>query len=291
LADRSASVSEVTRLDNFVLSSLPVATPILSQFEGGTEGWTVSTKNMGANFATLEPAEDLLGFNIAGGNAGAYIEAVDGVESSWFVAPEKYLGDQSGMLGGRLEYATRQLSGTNLAVGTDHEVALVGKDITLVAELDSNNTVGSTWERVAVDLNAEDWLIDGTSTAPTQAQLLAVLSDLNGLYIRAEYRFGTDNVGLDEVRLAPASEGIDAKVLETAVQSLTDDPVPELQGRIEVDVAAGTVTRFDTNDVEIAQDTFAGIETIFGGTQGDIFTADLAEDLSLIHISEPTRPD
>ena len=280
LADRSPNPSEVTRLDNFVMSAQPVEGQIVSQFRNNsTEGWTLESKPLGAAFSQLETTDGLLTVNANFGNAGSWIESSDTLaDPLWFAAPDAFLGDQSAMLGGRLEFATRQVTGTGLQASQDSEIALVGGGTTLVADVVANNSLSTTWERKAIELNPENWTIEGTNTAPSEAELLRVLSSLDGLYIRGSYRNGPDNIGLDEVRLAPPSGNFGSEVLRITQQTLAANPLAELDGRIDVDVAAGIVTRFDAADVEVAQDAFTGIESIFGGDNADTFVAALNAD-------------
>lgn len=148
--------------------------------------------------------------------------------------------------------------------------------MTLVADIIPPTSDG-IWNRKGLDLDPSLWFTQGQrSTHVTEDELRAVLSDLQGLYIRGEYRSGTDSVGLDEVRLAPPEIG--ESTLEYAVRSLENMPVPEVEGRIEVDVAGGQVTRFNSDETVIAVDTFSGIERFFGGAADDAFTAVMDSD-------------
>ena len=249
-ADRVGG-QEITRLDNFAMSALPVKEPVLSQFEGGTlEGWTAVLRSDKKLFGTesLGGPDDLV-WQPSGGNAGAYMEVANTFDSPWFVAPASYLGDQSDKMGGRIEYAIRQVTGGNLdAFANRDEVALVGDGLQLVADSTPPPDNGA-WSREAVDLTAANWSVmeDGGSTLrdASEDELLSVLSDLDGLYIRGGFKAGTNTLGLDEVRLAPPSDGIAARALDVADQTFAADPVSSLSGRIDVNAADGTVTRFD----------------------------------------------
>jgi len=279
--DRDGRV-ETTRLDNFVLSALPVKEPVVSHFEGGTlEGWTAVLRSDKKLFGTETlGGPDDLEWRPSGGTAGAYMEVTNNNDSPWFVAPGSFLGDQSDKLGGRIEYAIRQVTGGDLdAFDNRSEVALVGGDLQLVHNQVRPPPDNGMWFRTAVVLDHDRWGVlkeDSTTRDVTPAEFASVLSDLDGLYIRGGFKAGPERIGLDEVRLAPPSDGIAASALDVAAQTFEADPVSSLSGRIDVNAADGTVTRFDGLASPVA-DSFTGVEAIVGRAQGDRFNGVLED--------------
>ncbi|MEP4197093.1 MAG: laminin B domain-containing protein [Aliishimia sp.] len=277
LADRVNGV-ETTRLDNFVMSALPVQAPILTQFSfSSIEGWTSASKPINADFSLMTPA-DFHEVHLNEGNAGVWIESIDGDNGvTWFVAPDTFHGDQSDKFGGRLEYAIRQVDGTQFNSFSDRDdVAISGAGMTITRNM-ANPVSSGIWERKVGLLTPDEWVIQGTFDNPTETEFKAILSDVTGVFIRGEHRNGADTVGIDEIRFAPARDGLAGKALEFMAATLDEYPVAELTGRIDVDVAAGTADRFDASGALIAQDTFSGVEQFIGGEQADNFVAELAD--------------
>jgi alkaline phosphatase D len=165
-----------------------------STFDNDAEGWT--TLNDARNFA----------WTASGGNPGGSIGAADmGTGETWYyVAPAKFLGDQSAAFGGTLSYEIRQAVTSSPFDNSD--VLLVGGGLTLSYEFDTNP--GTAWTPYAVDLVPSAGWRAGSRTGPEAeaADFQTVLADLDALYIRGEYRNGasSDNSRLDNVFLAAA---------------------------------------------------------------------------------------
>jgi len=164
-----------------------------STFDSSDDGWLV--------FGDAQGSGAIPDHNDSGGNPGGYISATDDAAGGvWYWdAPGKYLGDQSCAYGKELTFDLTQ-SATDNPFDAD-DVALMGETLTLV--YDTAKNPGTAWTSYSVTL-AEDagWVKEGTSTPPTQAEMEGVLSTLQALRIRGEYRTGADTGGLDNVNLA-----------------------------------------------------------------------------------------
>jgi hypothetical protein len=168
-----------------------------STFDSSDDGWLV--------FGDAQGSGAIPDHNDTGGNPGGYISAADDATGGvWYWdAPGKYLGDQSCAYGKELTFDLKQ-SATDSPFNAD-DVVLVGgpEGETLTLVYDTAENPGTDWTSYRVTL-AEDagWVKEGTSTPPTPAEMEEVLSTLQALRIRGEYRTGADTGGLDNVNLA-----------------------------------------------------------------------------------------
>jgi hypothetical protein len=177
----------------------PTSCQARSAFDANSEGWLVSTA-AGDQIARSA-------YNATGGNGGGYISAANGLVSDpWYwEAPGRYLGDQSCAYGEALTFDLKQSSTGGEFNAAD--VILVGPSVTLVYDMPQNP--GTVWTPFSVPLTADSgWVKHGTSTAPTEAEMLAVLSGLQALRIRGQYRTGVDIGSLDNVNLAATGVNI-----------------------------------------------------------------------------------
>ncbi|MFI4854449.1 MAG: laminin B domain-containing protein [Phycisphaerales bacterium JB065] len=172
---------------------------IESTFDADAEGW--GTLNDARDFAWTDEF----------GNPGAAIRATDvGTGEYWFFsASEAYLGDRSAFMGGLLSWDIYGIVG-NQNANTRADVMLVGGGLSIGVNVPVEPENGE-WTSWAVVLDeAADWrLVNSlgsgslTSTDVTNEQLLSVLAELEGVYIRGEYTAGGDSSAIDNVRLAP----------------------------------------------------------------------------------------
>lgn len=177
-----------------------VPTRIRSTFDEDADGWLVS-QNGGST--TPEHYED-------GGNPGGHIGDSEGRGGvAWYYqAPFEYLGDREAFYGGTLSFALRQMRtdqqfDADLPEGGD--VALSNGETTLVYEFRGENSKPATeWSSFEVGLSAEeDWInLDSQDPFATEDEFRRVLSDLERLRIRGEYRAGADESRLDSVVLS-----------------------------------------------------------------------------------------
>jgi alkaline phosphatase D len=178
--------------------------PVTSTFDTDADGWV--TLNDGS-----------LSYVATGGNPGGHLFASDLGQGSWwyFQAPNKYIGDKSAYIGGTLSFDAKQSGGAFNDAPTYGDIVLLGTNgVALAYNFDTPH--GTAWAGFEATLVASDWTVAtvGTagglvtytqsSVAPTDAEFEAVLSDVAALYVRGEYRSGSDSSGLDNVVLAPA---------------------------------------------------------------------------------------
>jgi hypothetical protein len=170
-------------------------------------GWT----HIGDN--TNPPA-----YNVTGGNPGGYISIADPATGSddYFVAPSKYLGNDSAYAGGTMSWDI--LLSTN-ANTFDYDLILVGngEELDYAYPLANLPTAGS-WITTTVTLAPGDpnWRVNEIfGDDPTMADFANVLSNLSELHILSDYAFGPETDGLDNVVLhasaatpEPASLGL-----------------------------------------------------------------------------------
>ena len=172
---------------------------VQSTFDTDVEGWTA--------------VNDVTGFmwTDAFGNPGGSIRASDQTSGQWwfFVAPESYLGDKSSFLGAELSWDIYGIVGNQTSTNRA-DVILIGADfsIGINVPVEPENGAWTSWS-VIVDA-VEDWRIVSSvsvgslsSEQATQADIEAVLADLQGLRLRGEYTIGADSTAIDNVRFAP----------------------------------------------------------------------------------------
>lgn len=165
-----------------------------SRFDTDTEGW----------FAQGD-SEGPLTWVASGGNPGGHVQIDDlttgGV--TYFVAPAKFLGNQSAALDSLLTFDLMQVYPGGANQFDSPDVVLKGAGLTLAFDTSPNPNNGS-WTAYAVPLSAGAWHLNSLGGAlATQVQMGAVLANLTGLSIRAEYQTGPDVGHLDNVVLVP----------------------------------------------------------------------------------------
>lgn len=179
------------------------------------DGWVANEDGGSDNTVTYEPT---------GGLEGGYITADDindGLTWYW-LAPSKFLGDQSAAYGGTLDYYLRQHfdQGDTADQFQDSDVILKGAGNTLVyvfpttdaypAVGDAYPGTGGSWTHYSIPLVETDanWHVDNMAgDAPTQEQMQATLADLTSISIRGEYQSGDDHGDLDSVTLNSSTSG------------------------------------------------------------------------------------
>ena len=165
-------------------------TTISSTFDSDLDGWT-----MDGDVASFvwEPT---------GGNPGGFAHWVDAATGalSYYVAPSKFLGDQSAYYGGTLSY---DIEDTGNDIDGLSDIELTGDGMTLVYVTGQPAT---TWTHFSATLTAASgWFVGSHAAAvsgdpaATETQLQEVLANLTSIEIRAEYVNGDENGGLDNV--------------------------------------------------------------------------------------------
>jgi len=197
------------------LTNSAAASPLVSStFDSDADGWTGLTTGGSSSWsvvsAGLAPA-----FSSDGVPDGSIVLADPDGQWSYFSAPSKFLGDQSAAFSGSLQFDSRYvIPGTSYA--NEAEVVLKGAGLTLVYDI--TNSLPASWTHFDVALESGTWRISDTFSGAlaTDAQLLAVLSNLDSLWINAEHFTPIDeSIALDNVNLfAPIPEpGIYAMLL------------------------------------------------------------------------------
>ncbi|MFB2920998.1 MULTISPECIES: laminin B domain-containing protein [Aerosakkonema] len=176
------------------------ATLASSTFDNGIDGWVIDDFISG-NSVIYTPT-----YFSTEGNPGGYIQDTDRSTGGWvFKAPTKFLGDMSAAYNGILSFdSIMPLKGIE---SNSDDVAITGGGYTLL--FNNPNNPGVNWTSYSISLNeAAGWKVAATGLAPTQAQMLAVLSSLNDLRILGEYSNGPETVGLDNVVISSGPKSV-----------------------------------------------------------------------------------
>lgn len=168
------------------------ATTIETTFDDGPANWTVTGD---AQSGSVDPT-----YHEAGGNPGGYVSATDDVSGGvWYWnASGRYLGDKSGFYGGSLAFDLNQ-SATDSQFDA-RDVILFSNGTAIHYEFDANPN--STWTDYEVPMTEAGWNVSETGAAVTEEQFRTVLSNLDAVWIRGEYRTGGDVGALDNVVLS-----------------------------------------------------------------------------------------
>lgn len=171
---------------------------VSSTFDASAEGWMVAD----VQYPIANPPHVVAGYSpdywSTGGNPGGFIRETD-ASGNWFffAAPTAFLGDKSAALGGTisLDISVNPSAG----YGSDAPLLLlVGAGLTLYA-----NTVppGGTFTHFDVPILPTVWRVNDFTSGPppTTAQLLAVLSSLDALYVSGDWISGYETASLDNV--------------------------------------------------------------------------------------------
>ena len=170
---------------------------ITSTFDEGTEGWTVVGDAQSGQVEPTHVAE--------GGNPGGYLQATDDTAGGvWYWnASDAYIGDMSAYSGGTLSFDLNQ-SATDSQFNAQ-DVILESGDSRLGYDFGNSSThPGTDWTGYEVSLSAdvEGWTNRSTEEPAIQEEFDSVLSELDALWIRGEYRTGGDVGGIDNVELS-----------------------------------------------------------------------------------------
>lgn len=164
---------------------------ICSNFDNGDEGWRVTgdVQNESAKPDFIDRE----------GNPGGCLSATDQAAGGvWYWnAPGKFLGSKAWMMGGELSYDLKQSETDSQFEAAD--VILEGKGMSLVYVFPGRP--GREWTSFKVVLSAgEGWKKNGINGGDAgEEDFRKVLSALEGLKIRGEYRTGPDKGGIDNV--------------------------------------------------------------------------------------------
>ena len=184
---------------------------IQSDFNSGEEGWT--QVDIGSDFrygseiapedCSAAPSNDL---------GPGVLTFCDPDAGAWmYQAPAKFLGDQSGMFGGRLKFQLRYLAVEPLVdypENADPNVVVASGD-TAIVSLNAIDPTPAEWNTFDFGLDESGgWLWVDESTAmedlprATAAQIQQVLKSVTALRILGEFITGEDRGFLDNVILS-----------------------------------------------------------------------------------------
>jgi len=170
-------------------------------FDAGTEGWqAVSMPDYGP-YTALSGGPYGVTHEPGAGNPGGAISMTDPDGVTWFFsAPGAYLGNQLAAYGTSLSYDIR----ISYKSWEDADVALYGAGMSLAVDAGAEPDEG-VWTHYSVNFDdVSGWKLGNLDgVAATEAQIKAVLADLQGLYIRGEYAIGPDYTYLDNVSFVP----------------------------------------------------------------------------------------
>lgn len=189
------------------LTHSAVGSPLVSStFDSDADGWTGLTTDGSSSWSVISSGLAPV-FSADGVPDGSIVLADPDTQWSYFSAPGKFLGDQSAAFGGSLQFDSRYVIAGSSYVN-EADVVLKGAGLTLVYDI--TNSLPATWTHFDVTLASGAWQLSDTfSGVPaTDAQLLAVLSSLDSLWINAEHFTPVqENIALDNVYLlAPIPE-------------------------------------------------------------------------------------
>ncbi len=191
-----------TALFSAVLSASAHAGPILvsSTFDSDTDGWTAIVTNASSTWAVQGVASAIFDSD---GSPGGSLRVTD-PDSWWsyFVAPSRFLGNKSAAFGGTLSFDSRYVTPAD-RYDNEADVVLKGAGLTLVRDVTSS--LPGSWTHYEVALSGGAWRVNSTfsGAVATDAQILAVLTNLDAMWINGEHFSPVKEViALDNVVLA-----------------------------------------------------------------------------------------
>ncbi len=198
-----------------VLPCTVMGQPIIasSTFDSDVEGWKVQSLDPG-DFSILYLCPEVSSciyepvYMSPGGNPGGCLFTADSTsDAEFWRAPGAFLAGAVFAYGGELRFDIR--SGLTPGGGVeeyhiDHEVILSDTSVTNIRlYYDLPYPTQSVWTTQSVPLyETAGWINETTGIAPTQAEMISVLLNLDHLWILGEfYRPGFDSTRLDNVLL------------------------------------------------------------------------------------------
>jgi hypothetical protein len=172
---------------------------IVSTFDTDAEGWLV----VGVQGGYGLPVTGGIAANWSEtyGLLGGGVQTPDQYAETFFSAPAKFLGNQSVAFGTDLQFDIF-VSYTDNAVYPAVILHSAAKNL----YYNILTTPINAWAHRSIPLAGVGWKVNGwKGAAATDADMLEVLSDLQGLYINAEWNTGADLTYLDDVILNGAA--------------------------------------------------------------------------------------
>lgn len=179
-----------TQLAGRLTVDYSLTTAVRSDFDSDPESWLVLQDDTPGTPSHV----------LADPPAGGYISAGETSAGPWFfLAPERFLGNQSGSYGGHLEFDLYLTEAPQSMDGP--EVILWGGHRQLFWDSPSRPESGWTHFQVPLHETAGWRITTPTGPEPTGDQMLSALSDVVQWAIRGHYSGAAQNNGLDNVAL------------------------------------------------------------------------------------------
>jgi hypothetical protein len=172
---------------------------LVSRFDAGNESWAAVDYPFRSQ-ATAPRTTGALPYDAATGNPAGSVRISDVFAETGIAAPAAWLGNRGGSYGGTLTYDIIIRFSDNVIYP-----AVVLASPTLSVYYDAPSPPVGAWQSRSVPLTEAGWKIGGTNAAPTQAQFLALLQSLSGLYIYTEWNTGADDTNVDNIVLTSAA--------------------------------------------------------------------------------------
>lgn len=190
------------------------------------------------------------------GNPGGALALADNQYMTFASAPAAFLGNQSDMIGNALVYdiLVRYTDSANYV-----SAGISGGGLVL-AYIDTFPAVGQ-WVTRTLWFEASHWRV-GTTSGPvaTDAQLRTVMSNLDGLFLLAEWHTGGDDTSIDNVR--PLSSATIQGVVDLDMYDLDEGEIVRLEF-----MAPGSSTPIASGDVTLnAAGAFTMASPVAAGT-------------------------
>jgi laminin B (domain IV) len=174
-----------------------VSADVVSTFDAGVEGWMTGDMNSpvspGPNFLTPT-------FNPTGGNPGGFISTTDTFGVVAFFAPSAYIGNLSSSYGRTFSFDLFDTANDGVSYAA---LVLYGNGTSIEAHGPIPSTSFTPFSFTLTEASFHPYGGGGlgSSVAVTQAQFLAVLTNVTAVAILADWFTGSDNTGLDNVTL------------------------------------------------------------------------------------------
>ena len=173
------------------------ASVISSTFDTDTEGWGVTDL---LDNATTSGSWSPNWSGTVGLPAGSISTSDVGAGSTSFVAPVKFLGDKLDYVGGSISFDMRN-SVANYDGGLTYPITYLYGSGILITNNGTYPTVANQWAHDSTLLVPEAWhyMLGGPVT---DSDFLAVLGNLEGVYLNSDWGWGADTGWLDNVTMS-----------------------------------------------------------------------------------------
>lgn len=179
-----------------------------STFDFGADGWLVADGNSPDNQSTTATP---VYYDAAGNSGGFVIPPLKWSTTAFFIAPNKFLGDQSDKDGGSVSVDRRfyELGGISQPLQNDYAVdmTMTGASMTLAVDLAPVPLVSWGTQTVALS-TAGGWFHLDTGIPANAAEIAAVLANLEDIRVRGNLNDAGGNIGMDNFTLAPTPGSI-----------------------------------------------------------------------------------